>query len=119
MPQKTEVLIVKNPFYYKELAPEAYERLMESGGKWIPLVFGVVEKVVSKHFLKLCELDWDYIREPDDIAKATYVNYKSIYHTGLDCEQEKFVCSVADEIEEELKCAAAEALESEQLSDEE
>ena len=62
MPQKTEVLIVKNPFYYKELAPEAYERLMESGGKWIPLVFGVVEKVVSEHFLKLCELDWAIIQ---------------------------------------------------------
>jgi len=114
---KTEVLIVKNPSFYRSLAPEAFQTLIQDGS-WIPLVFSSVQKVVEAHFLELCELDWDYIREIDDEKKKSYVNYKSIYSFGLNEEQERFVRQVADEIEREIKLATEETLRAKEENEE-
>lgn len=111
MATKTEVLIIKNPMYYKYLAPEAFEALI-GDGRWIPLVFGAVEKIVNAHYFELCELDWDYLREASESVLQTHTNYKSLYHLGLDGSQETFVQQVADEIEEEIRLAAEDMLNS-------
>lgn len=103
---------------YKHLAPEAFDALI-GDGRWIPLVFGAVEKVVNEHFFDLCELDWDYLREESDDVRKKYVNYKTLYHIGLDEAQEKFVQQVADEIEEEVRLAAEDVLNSIQNSEDE
>ncbi|MBQ9873039.1 MAG: hypothetical protein IJM30_01110 [Thermoguttaceae bacterium] len=113
MSEKTEVLIVKNPMFYKDLAPTAFEALIPDG-RWIPLAFGAIEKVVQDHFFALCELDWDYLREPPESLGAEYQNYKSLYFRGLDDAQTEFVQKVADQIEEEIKEAAEAALLAEQ-----
>ena len=118
MSSKTEVLIIKNPMRYKHLAPKAFDALI-GDGRWIPLVFGAVEKVVNEHFFELCELDWDYLREASDEIQKNYVNYKSLYHKGLNETQKKFVQQVADEIEEEIRFAAEDVLNSIQNSEEE
>lgn len=115
---QTEILIVKNPLFYQNLAPEAFQSLI-ADGSWIPLVFGAVESVVQRHFFQLCELDWDYLRDDrQDLADA-YTCYKSISFKGLDAEQEIFAKQVADEIEEEIKANAAEALAAKEAQDEE
>ncbi|MBR4834079.1 MAG: hypothetical protein IKU86_07095 [Thermoguttaceae bacterium] len=106
---QTEILIVKNPLFYQHVAPDAYQALI-GDGSWIPLVFGAIEAVVQRRFFQLCELDWDYLR--DDAAKLAepYSNYKTLYFRGLNEEQRKFAEQVADEIEEEIRANAAEAL---------
>lgn len=115
---QTEILIVKNPLLYQDLAPEA-SRLLLTDGSWIPLVFGAVETVVQRHFFQLCELDWDYLRDKPQDLDATYVSYKSLYFKGLNDEQTCFAQQVADEIEEEIKANAAEALAAKESSNEE
>ncbi len=114
---KTEVLIVKNPAFYRSLAPEAFQVLIQDG-TWIPLVFNAVQRVVEARYFDLCELDWDYIREIDDEKKKTYVNYKSIYSVGLNEKQGAFVRQVADEIEQEITLAAEEALRAKEENEE-
>lgn len=114
----TEILIVKNPLLYQELAPEA-SRLLLTDGTWIPLVFGAVETVVQRHFFQLCELDWDYLRDKPQELDAAYSTYKSLYFKGLNAEQTRFAQQVADEIEEEIKANAAEALAAKESSNEE
>lgn len=109
MSTKTEVLIVKNPMFYKDVAPEAFEVLINDG-RWIPLVFGAVERIVNENFFKLCELDWDYLREATPEIVANYKKYKSIYSIGLDQDQDLFVQNVANQIEEEIIAAATETL---------
>ncbi len=115
MADRTEVLIIKNPFFYKDLAVDAYDYFMSYGGRWIPIVFGVIEKIVKSHFLDLCELDWDYIKEADETIQKTHRSYKSIFYKGLNPQQEQFIRDVADEIEQELKTTAQEALAAAQL----
>ncbi|MBR2003788.1 MAG: hypothetical protein IKK39_00975 [Thermoguttaceae bacterium] len=115
---QTEILIVKNPLLYQDLAPEA-SRLLLADGSWIPLVFGAVESVVQRHFFQLCELDWDYLRDKPQNLAPTYISYKSLYFKGLDNEQTRFAQQVADEIEEEIKANAAEALAAKESSNEE
>ncbi len=115
---KTEVLIVKNPMYYKEVSPEAFDALI-TDGRWIPLVFGAIEHVVQEHFYQLCELDWDYLRDANAESLKTYGNYKTIYYTGLNAEQVAFVQQVADQIEEEVKFGAEETLKSQESAEEE
>ena len=113
---KTEVLILRNPLYYKVAAPEAFE-IMIKDGSWLPLVFGVLRAVVDRHFFELCELNWDYINV-ESKAPEDYVNYKSCYSKNLNAEQTAFVQSVADEIESALAVAARETLASRESQDE-
>ncbi len=115
---RTEILIVKNPLFYQNLAPEAFQTLIPNGS-WIPLVFGAVESVVQRHFFQLCELDWDYLRDPQPNLGDAYSCYKSIFFKGLNAQQETFARQVADEIEEEIKANAAEALAAKASQDEE
>ena len=115
---KTEVLIIKNPLFYQNLAPEAFEVLI-ADGSWIPLVFGVIEAAVQRHFFQLCELDWDYLRDAPEKLDSTYSSYKTFYFKGLDDQQRLFVQQIADEIEEEVKANAAEALAAKETQDEE
>ncbi len=115
---QTEVLIVKNPLSYQHVVPEAFQALI-ANGSWIPLAFGAVEAVVQRHFFRLCELDWDYLRDDGDKLDSSYANYKTLYFRGLDDEQRKFAEQVADEIEEEIRANALEALaakEAEELA---
>ncbi len=114
---QTEILIVKNPLFYQELAPEAFQTLI-ADGSWIPLVFGAVESVVQRHFFQLCELDWDYWRDVQQDLDDVYTRYKSISYKGLNTEQENFAKQVADEIEEEIKANAAEALAAKESQNE-
>ncbi len=115
---QTEILIAKNPMFYQHLAPEAFQALI-GDGSWIPLVFCAVESVVQRHFLQLCELDWDYLREePEKLADA-YTSYKTVYFKGLNAQQELFAKEVADEIEEEVKANAAQALAAKEEQNEE
>ncbi len=115
---QTEILIVKNPLFYQNLAPEAFQTLI-ADSSWIPLVFGAVESVVQRHFLRLCELDWDYLREAPEKLAPVYVCYKSVYFKNLDAQQELFAREVADEIEEEIKANAAQALAAKESQDDE
>ena len=115
---QTEILIVKNPLLYQDLAPEA-SRLLLADGSWIPLVFGAVESVVQRHFFQLCELDWDYLRDAPEKLDSAYSSYKSLFYKGLNDEQTRFAVQVADEIEEEIKANAAEALAAKESSNEE
>lgn len=115
---QTEILIVKNPIFYQNLAPDAFQVLI-ADGSWIPLVFGAVESVVQRHFFQLCELDWDYLREDPEKLPPTYSRYKSVYYKGLDAQQELFAKQTADEIEEEIKANAAQALAAKESQDEE
>lgn len=115
---QTEILIVKNPLFYQNLVPEAFQVLI-ADGSWIPLVFSAVESVVQRHFFQLCELDWDYSREEPEKLAAAYSTYKSIFYKGLDSQQELFAQQVADEIEEEIKANAAQALAAKESQDEE
>lgn len=105
---KTEIIIVKNPFFYKDVAPDAFQATSEDGS-WIPLVFQAVETVVNRHFMALCELDWDYLRNNQELSNE-YSIYKGVYHRGLDDEQRRFAESVADEIETEIRAAGEEVL---------
>lgn len=114
----TEILIVKNPLFYQNLAPEAFDTLI-ADGSWIPLVFGAVEIVVQRHFFQLCELDWDYLREEPEKLAPAYSSYKTVYFKGLNAQQELFAQQVADEIEEEIKANAAEALAAKEAQDKE
>ena len=115
---QTEILIVKNPLFYQNVAPEAFQVLI-ADGTWIPLVFGAVETIVQRHFLQLCELDWDYLREePNDLGQD-YRSYKSLYFKGLNDQQELFARQVADEIEEEIKANAEQALAAKEAQNEE
>lgn len=115
---QTEILIVKNPLFYQNVAPEAFQVLI-ADGMWIPLVFGAVEMIVQRHFLQLCELDWDYLREePNDLGQD-YRSYKSLYFKGLNDQQELFARQVADEIEEEIKANAEQALAAKEAQNEE
>ncbi len=115
---QTEILIVKNPLFYQNVAPEAFQVLI-ADGTWIPLVFGAVEMIVQRHFLQLCELDWDYLREePNDLGQD-YRSYKSLYFKGLNDQQELFARQVADEIEEEIKANAEQALAAKEAQNEE
>lgn len=115
---QTEILIVKNPLFYQNLDSNAFQTLI-ADGSWIPLVFGVVESVVQRHFLQLCELDWDYLREEPEKLAPVYTPYKSVFFKGLDANQELFARQVADEIEEEIKANAAEALAARESRNEE
>jgi hypothetical protein len=115
---QTEILIVKNPMFYQHLAPEAFQTLI-ADGSWIPLVFGAVESVVQRHFLQLCEIDWDYLREEPEKLAPVYSSYKTVYFKGLDANQKLFAQEVADEIEEEIKANAAQALAAKESQDEE
>ena len=114
----TEILIVKNPLFYQNLAPEAFDTLI-ADGSWIPLVFGAVEIVVQRHFFQLCELDWDYLRDAPQNLDVAYSNYKSLYFKGLDADQESFARQVAEEIEEEVTANAAQALAAKKSQEEE
>ncbi len=105
---KTEIIIVKNPFFYKDVAPNAFQATSEDGS-WIPLVFQAVETVVNRHFMALCELDWDYLRNDQKLSDE-YFNYKGVYHRGLDNEQRRFAESVANEIEAEIRAASEDVL---------
>lgn len=116
--QKTEILIVKNPLFYQDLAPDAFQTLI-ANGTWIPLVFGAVESVVQRHFFQLCELDWDYLREDPEKLASTHTSYKSVFYKGLDSQQEIFAKQTADEIEEEIKANAAQALAAQESSEDE
>ena len=109
--EKSEVLIVKNPMFYKDLNQEAFNALIVDG-RWIPLVFGAIEKVVEANFMELCEIDWDYLRVDPDATPDVYKNYKSVFYKGLDENQKKRVCEIADQIEEEIQAAAIDALVS-------
>lgn len=115
---QTEILIIKNPLLYQDLAPEASRRLL-ADGTWIPLVFGAVEAVVQRYFFQLCELDWDYLRDQPQKLDNSYTSYKSIFFKGLNEEQIRFAEQVADEIEEEIKASAAEALAAKETQNEE
>lgn len=115
---QTEILIIKNPMFYQDLAPEAFATLI-ADGSWIPLVFGSVESVVQRHFLQLCELDWDYLREEPEKLADVYSSYKTVYFKGLNEQQELFAKEVADEIEEVVKANAAEALAAKEAQNEE
>ena len=115
---KTEILIVKNPLFYQNLAPEAFQTLI-GDGTWIPLVFGAVESIVQRYFFQLCELDWDYLREDPEKLAPTYSFYKAVYFKGLNAQQEFFVKQVADEIEEEVKANAAQAFAAKESSEDE
>lgn len=106
---QTEILIVKNSLIYQEVAPDAFQTLI-ADGSWIPLVFGAVETVVNRHFFQLCELDWDYLRDDAPKLDSAYSTYKTLYFKGLSDEQRRFAEQVADEIEEEIRANAAEAL---------
>ena len=115
---QTEILIAKNPLLYQSVAPEAFETLI-ADGSWIPLVFGAVESVVQRHFFQLCELDWDYLREEPEKLASAYSSYKTVYFKGLDDRQTLFAKEVADEIEEEIKANAEQALAAKESQDEE
>ena len=115
---QTEILVVKNPLFYQNLAPEAFQKLI-ADGSWLPLVFGAVETVVQRHFFQLCELDWDYAREEPEKLASAYTSYKSVFFKGLDDQQKLFAQQVADEIEEEIKANAAQALAAKEEQNEE
>lgn len=106
---KTEVLIIKNPMFYQNVHLEAFNILIQDG-RWIPLVFGAIERVVNEYFLRLCELDWDYLRDSSAPKLKQYNSYKNIYFTGLKDADVCFVKQVADEIENEIRLAADETL---------
>ena len=115
---KTEVLIAKNPLLYQNLAPEAFQVLIADGA-WIQLVFGVIESAVQRHFFQLCELDWDYLRDAPENLEASYSSYKTFFFKGLNEEQRLFIQQVADEIEEEIRANASEALAAKEAQNEE
>ena len=91
---QTEILIAKNPMFYQHLAPDAFQALI-GDGSWIPLVFCAVESVVQRHFLQLCELDWDYLREEPEKLDKAYTAYKTVYFKGLDAQQTLFAQEVS------------------------
>ena len=105
---QTEVLILRNPFYHKVAAPEAFD-VMIKDGSWLPLLFGVIQSVVERHFFELCDLNWDYVNNESEVPEG-YVNYKAFYCKNLNEEQTRFIESVANELEEELAVAARETL---------
>ncbi|MGI6401670.1 MAG: hypothetical protein ACOX0A_06110 [Thermoguttaceae bacterium] len=105
----TEVLILRNPLYYKVAAPAEFEIMIEDG-TWLPLVFGVVRAVVEQHFFELCELDWDYVHVEEKIPEG-FVRYKSCFSKNLNAEQSALVQTVADEIEEAIAAAARQMIE--------
>ncbi|MCF0233421.1 MAG: hypothetical protein HUK22_00420 [Thermoguttaceae bacterium] len=111
------VIIVKNPFFYEYLAPEAHRRLMKDGS-WIPLVFGAIEGVVERHYFELCELDWDYCRDVESVP-AEYERFKSVFALSLNEAGRALVERVADEIETEIRANAEAALENARESEEE
>lgn len=115
---KTEVLIIKNPMFYKEISTEAFEILIKDG-RWIPLVFGAIERVVQEHFYQLCELDWDYLRDNNADKLKDYTQFKTIYYIGLNQEQAQYVNQIANQIEEEIKIAAEETLKAQEEANEE
>ena len=108
----TEVLILRNPLAYRNIAPDAFQELIKDG-TWIPLVFGVLKAVIDNHFFDLCELNWDYVDNEDKVP-AHYLRTKYLFSANLSPEQESFIQSIATEIEEELKIAALETLENKQ-----
>ncbi len=105
---QTEVLILRNPFYHKIAAPEAFD-VMIKDGSWLPLLFGVIQSVVERHFFELCDLNWDYVNNESEVPEG-YANYKAFYSKNLSDEQIRFVKSVADELEEDIATAARETL---------
>ena len=108
----TEVLILRNPLYYKVAEPDAFE-VMIKDGSWLPLLFGVLRAVIDRHFFELCELNWDYINADTKVPEGEgFVNYKCVFAKNLNEDQTRFVQSVADEIESELALAARETLAS-------
>ncbi|MGN0911597.1 MAG: hypothetical protein ACI4NV_09335 [Thermoguttaceae bacterium] len=107
---ETEVLILRNPIAYKDIAPDAFQELIKDG-TWIPLVFGVLKAVIDNHFFDLCELNWDYVENVEKVP-AHYLRTKTLFSANLSPEQETFIQKIATEIEEELKIAAQETLEN-------
>ena len=105
---QTEVLILRSPIYHKVAAPEAFD-VMIKDGSWLPLLFGVIQSVVERHFFELCDLNWDYVNNESDVPEG-YVYYKAFYSKNLNDERTRFVRSVADELEKELASAARETL---------
>ncbi|MDO5308673.1 MAG: hypothetical protein Q4G03_04170 [Planctomycetia bacterium] len=113
----TEALIINNPMYYRDLAPDAFDLLIQDG-TWIPVVLNSVKNVVERHFFPLCELNWDYLRN-ETRAPENYSNYKMIHHIGLNEEQCKLVRLVADEIETEILTVAQETVNAKNAQEDE
>ena len=107
---ETEVLILRNPIAYKNIAPDAFQELIKDG-TWIPLVFGVLKAVIDNYFFDLCELNWDYVDNEEKVP-AHYLRTQTLFSANLSPEQETFIQKIAREIEEELKIAAQETLEN-------
>lgn len=105
-----EVLILKNPMSYRDVDSESFDLLIKDG-VWIPIVFNTLKSVVENHFYDLCDLNWDYALTESQIPEA-YGRYKTLYYDGLNEEQIAFVRMVADEIEEELRRNALDAVAS-------
>ena len=105
-----EVLILKNPMSYRDVDSESFDLLIKDG-VWIPIVFNTLKSVVENHFYDLCDLNWDYAMTESQIPE-THGRYKTLYYVGLNEEQIAFVRMVADEIEEELRRNALDAVAS-------
>ena len=104
----TEVLILNHPAAYREVDSESFDLLIQDG-MWIPILLNTLKTVVENHFYELCDLNWDYARE-ESAAPENYARYKNLFYTGLNDDQIAFVRTVADEIEEELRRNAADAV---------
>ena len=95
---------------YRDVDSESFDLLIKDG-VWIPIVFNTLKSVVENHFYDLCDLNWDYALTESQIPEA-YGRYKTLYYDGLNEEQIAFVRMVADEIEEELRRNALDAVAS-------
>ena len=104
----TEVLILNNPIAYRDVDPSSFDALIKDG-TWIPIVLNTLRAVVERHYFELCDLNWDYLRDENQ-APENYQRYKTAFYTGLNGERAEFLHTVVDEIENELRRAANEAI---------